>query len=356
MNWTEGIFFGVFMIFVLIMLVIDLGMFSRKDHVLKFKEAFIWSMVWISLGVGFYFFVHYFGHLIHGIRDAGDIELYIQKFQPYWDKEVSTIAEFNRILAIEYLTGYLIEKTLSVDNIFVIMMIFLAFGVPEKLYKRVLLWGILGALVMRFIFIFAGAALVIRFDWILILFGLFLVYAGIALALEKRDHHKVKVNKHPVVKFLSRYFAVHDRFVGNQFFTKINGKKLITPLFVVLLIIEFSDLIFAFDSIPAIFSVTKDPYIIFFSNVFAILGLRALFFLLSSIIHYFKYLKLSVAILLVLIGIKLLLEKILSLLNIKAFHFKPVYFLLVVLVILSIGVFASLIAIRKNPSKITKDS
>jgi len=345
MNLSEAIFFGGFLVIILILLVMDLGFFTKKDHILKFREAFLLSMIWIALGIGFYFFIYFFGNKIHGIYSIEDINHYILRYHPKWIDPINTVEAFNHHLAIDYITGYLIEKTLSVDNIFVIMMIFIAFGVPEKLYKRVLMWGILGALVMRFIFIFAGAALVLRFDWILIPFGLFLIYAGVKLYIDRNKTEKINVNDHPVVKFLKRYFPVHDQYVGNHFFTKISGKTLLTPLFVVLIVIEFSDLIFAVDSIPAIFSITKDPYIIFFSNVFAILGLRALFFLLSSIIHNFKYLKISVVVLLILIGIKILIEKILSLADLN-WHFKPVYFLIVVVVILTIGIAASLISIK----------
>ena len=199
---------------------------------------------------------------------------------------------YRQHMTISYITGYLIEKTLSIDNLFVMMMIFTSFGVKKKDYQRVLNWGILGAIVMRFIFIFLGAAVIRQFDWILIVFGGFLLYSGIKMFIDRnKDESHVDVEHHPVVKLLRKYFPF------------------ISPLMVTVIFIEFSDLIFAFDSIPAVFSVSLDPYVVFFSNVFAILGLRAMFFLLAGVADRFRYLKPGVCVLLVFIGVKLLIHK-----------------------------------------------
>jgi len=199
-----------------------------------------------------------------------------------------------------------VEYALSVDNIFVMVLIFTAFAVDPKYYHKVLIWGILGAIVMRFLFIFVGSELIDRFHWVLYIFGAFLVYTGIMMFIQRNQEQEIDPENHGVVKFASKYFAVHPHFSGSKFFVRIDGRKLITPLFLVLMIIEVTDLVFAVDSIPAIFSVTKDPYIVFFSNIFAILGLRSMFFLLVNIIDKFRFLKIGLAVLLVFIGLKML--------------------------------------------------
>jgi tellurite resistance protein TerC len=341
-NISEIAFFFGFNVFILLLLLLDLGAFSKKDHVIGFKEALYWSIAWIALSLLFYAFVFHFGHIIHGVKNAGDVQVLIDRFDHPIDisnlSDQAAIELYQQNLSLEYLTGYLIEKILSVDNIFVMILIFMAFNVEEKYYKRVLLWGILGALVMRFIFIFVGAALVHQFHWVLIIFGLFLIFTGVSMFIHRHREEKIETQNHPVVRFISKRFTIHDRFEGRKFFIKKNGKWLVTPLFIVLVIIEFSDVIFAVDSIPAIFSVTTDPYIIFFSNIFAILGLRALFFLLASIINKFYYLKTGLAVLLTIIGLKLTFQDLLGNYGIEI---KPVYFLYLVLFILLTSILAS---------------
>ena len=214
---------------------------------------------------------------------------------------------YRKTLTLEYLTGYLLEKALSIDNIFVMIMIFISFGIEEKYYHRVLFWGIIGAIVLRFIFIFASAALIQQFSWILAIFGGILVISGIKMFFEKNDE-KIDTEKHPMVKFASKHFRLLPQGHGHDFFVRMDGKRYITPLFVVLLVIEFSDVIFAVDSIPAVFSVTQDPFIVFFSNIFAILGLRSLFFMLSNVMNMFWTLKYGLGVLLTFIGVKMLLH------------------------------------------------
>ncbi|MEZ5196735.1 MAG: TerC/Alx family metal homeostasis membrane protein [Bacteroidales bacterium] len=340
-NFSEITFFTLFLAFIFTILIIDLGVFSKKSHIIGFKEALIWSIIWIGLSIGFYFFIIYFGNYIHGIDNLAELQLRIDKYDHPIDITGLAYPEalmlYEKNLALEYLSGYLIEKTLSVDNIFVMIMIFYAFGVEEKYYKRVLTWGILGAVVMRFIFIFAGSALVIRFHWILYLFGFFLIYTGIHMFFTRNKKEEIEPKNHPVVKFASRYFRTHNSFEGEKFFIRKNGKWFVTPLFIVLLVIEFSDVIFAVDSIPAIFSITKDPFIIFFSNIFAILGLRALFFLVENVINRFYYLKIGLSVLLTLIGVKMLIGEFL-----KGLGFTTIHSFYLIIGILLISIFASI--------------
>ncbi len=342
LNINEISFFTVFLIFILGVLLLDLGVFTKNNHKVGLMEALIWSVVWIGLSITFYFFIIHWGYLIHGIENLEELQERIVKYKHPIIIEGLGLQEalvlYEKNLALEYLTGYLIEKSLSVDNIFVIILIFYAFGVEEIYYKRVLIWGIIGAVVMRFIFIFTGAALVARFEWILLVFGAFLVFTGIKLFLDRHKEGKIEPEKHPIVRFASKYFNVYKSYVGHKFFIKVDGKRYITPLFIVLLVIEFSDVIFAVDSIPAIFAISKDPYIIFFSNIFAILGLRALFFLLANVLNKFHYLKMGLSVLLIFIGIKMLVHDFLS-----EAGFTTVHSLYVILGILLISILASIL-------------
>jgi tellurite resistance protein TerC len=342
MNANEVIFFSVFVISIIAILLIDLGVFSRNSHVVSFREASLWSILWISLAIGFYFFIRFHGHLIHGINNYSELQQkVIQNSHPIQliaGNFQESLALYQKNLSLEYITGYLIEYALSIDNVFVMIMIFYSFNVKEKLYKRVLFWGILGAIVMRFLFIFLSSALIQQFSWTLYIFGGLLLYTSITMFLNRNKDEKIDAQHHPVVKFASRYFNVFPKFVGQRFFIHKKRRTLLTPLFLVLLVIEFSDIIFAVDSVPAIFSITKDPYIVFFSNIFAILGLRSLFFLVIHIINLFHYLKIGLSVLLAFIGFKMLthvwLEKI---------GFTTEHSLYVVLGILLISIFASVI-------------
>ena len=322
-------------------------MLNKKDHIIKYKEAALWSALWISLAFAFYLFIYFYGHKIHGIENAEQLQQHIEKYKQslvLTNDFAKDIVSYNKVLSLEFLTGYLIEETLSVDNIFVIILIFAAFGVEKRLYHKVLFWGILGAIVFRCAFIFAGAILVTKFEWIIYIFALFLIYTGVKMFLTRNKKDEIDAEKHPVVKFASKYFSVHPKFEGNKFFVKINHKNLITPLFLVLLIIEFSDILFAVDSIPAIFAVTKDPYIIFFSNIFAILGLRSMFFLLINVLDKFRYFKHGLSVLLSFIGVKMLLNDWL-----KEHGFTITHSLFMILIILSVSIiFSLLIPNRKS--------
>jgi len=344
----ESLFLIGFLLFIVFILALDLGLFSKREHTISLKQAAIMSFVMVVLALSFYLLLVLKGDYLHGIDSFARLREVVKNHShpislvPGHFEESLMI--YRKNLGIEFLTGYVIEYALSVDNIFVIVLIFSAFAVPEKYYHRVLFWGILGAILMRFIFIFAGAALITRFSWILYVFGAFLLFTGMKMFFSKEEDNKIDPQNHPVVRFASRFFKVHPHYVGKKFFYRTGGKKFITPLFLVLLIVEFTDLIFAVDSIPAIFAVTKDPYIVFCSNIFAIMGLRSMFFLLVNIIHKFHYLKTGLAFLLTFIGIKMLAHDYL-----KGWGFTTEHSLLIILFILTSSILASLAFPKKKP-------
>lgn len=344
---NEAIFFGSFLLFIVLMLSIDLGVFNKKDKKVSMTEAAVMSFIWVSFAIGFYFILLSEGEVLHDINNFAQLQevttRHLHNITLIPDNYAESLVRYKQNLALEFLTGYVIEYALSVDNIFVMVLIFSAFKVDEKYYHRVLFWGIIGAVIMRFLFIFLGSTLINEFGWILYVFGAFLVYTGTMMFFSSEEDDKIDTENHKVVRFASKYFSVYPEFVGNKFFIKVNGKKMITPLFIVLLIVEFTDLIFAVDSIPAIFAVTKDPYIVFFSNIFAILGLRSMFFLLVNVIHKFHYLKTGLAFLLVFIGLKMLGHHWLS-----EWGFKTSHSLFVILFILTTSIVASLAFPKKQ--------
>lgn len=347
MNWNEIIFFSIFLAFIGLMMYIDLGVVGKNSHIISFKESISWTVVWVAISIIFYFIIKIHGDWIHGI-DSMERLKYITKIHDHQIKIEgldfeTAIQIYRNNLSLEYITGYLIEYALSVDNVFVMILIFLAFGVQQKYYKRVLFWGIIGAIIMRFIFIFLSAALIQEFAWILYVFGGLLIFTGVKMFITRNKEEKMETHKHPVVKFASKYFSVYPRYVKQNFFVRKAGITYITPLFIVLLVIEFTDVIFAVDSVPAIFSITKDPYIVFFSNIFAIIGLRSLFFLLSNVMDKFHYLKVGLAALLTFIGVKMIIHDWL-----KEIGFTTAHSLYVVLAILVISVLASLVFPKKE--------
>ncbi len=262
-----------FNLFVLTAIALDLGVFHRKAHKVGAREAALWTVVWVTLAIGFGSFVwHWYG------AQRG----------------------------LEYFTGYVIEKALSVDNLFVFLVIFRGFQVDERVQHRLLEWGIIGALVMRGIMIVTGAALVSRFSWILQVFGAFLIYSGLHM-LAKREK-AVHYERNPIFRFASTHLRVTKDYRGGNFFVREGGTLFATPLILVLLIVEISDVTFAVDSIPAIFGITRDAFIVYSSNVFAILGLRAMYFLLADILDYFRYLGIGLALVLLFIGAKMVAE------------------------------------------------
>jgi tellurite resistance protein TerC len=294
-----------FNLFVVVMLILDLTVFHRTNREIKTKEAILWTIGWIVLALLF------------------NLLIYLSQ---------------GREIALQFLTGYLIEKSLSVDNLFVFILIFSYFKVPAKYQHKVLFWGIVGAMVMRAVFIFAGVALISRFEWVLYVFAAFLVFTAIRILFQQE--RKIDPDKNPVIRVFRKIMPVTPIFHEDQFFIKLNHKMHATPLFLVLLLIEASDLIFAVDSIPAIIAVSTDQFIVYTSNVFAILGLRSLYFVIARMQSYFRYLNIALALILVFVGVKMFLHEIYPIPTLTA--------LLVVAIILIIFIIASVFGSPKR--------
>ncbi len=354
MIWIWLAFIG----FVLLMLALDLGVFHRHSHVVSVKEALAWSLVWVLLGVSFSVFVYY-GYENHWLGMGLEVDSV--------DDQVNDGAS----ATVKYLTGYVLEKSLSVDNIFVIAMVFGFFAVPPLYQHRVLFWGVLGALVLRAVMILVGAKLIAEFHWILYVFGAFLIVTAVKMLAIKTDH--TDPNHNIVVRTVRRLWPVTARFHGEHFLVRAGsaasheaevpeaavhrdevvertrpGTLMVTPLGLALVMVETTDVIFAVDSIPAIFAITADPFLVFTSNVFAILGLRSLYFALAGMMNKFRYLKVSLALVLLLVGLKMLTVHWLKELFGKNFN---LYLLGVVLAVLAAGVIASLIVGPREETK-----
>jgi tellurite resistance protein TerC len=281
---TNWVFWVLFNVFVLAMLALDLGVFHRKKHIVEFREAIGWTMVWITLASAFAVLIYYFGHAMTGGSPRPNSEL-----------------------SLEFVTGYLIEESLSVDNLFVFLVIFRYFAVPRRYQHGVLLWGVVGALVMRGVFIVVGIKLLNAFSWIIYVFGAILIYSGIKLF--RQDEAEINPEANVMLRWFRKLFRVTKDFEGEKFFVVRHGVRYATPLAVVLVMIETTDLLFATDSIPAVFAVTREPFIVFTSNVFAILGLRSLYFALAGMIEIFHLLHYGLSVILVFIGVKMLASK-----------------------------------------------
>jgi tellurite resistance protein TerC len=297
-----------FTLLVLTLLAVDLGLFHRTAHVVPLKEAALWTAVWFSLAMSF------------------NLVMYL------WQGPEKSL---------EFFTGYVVELSLSVDNMFVFALIFSYFGVPAPYHHRVLFWGILGALIMRGGFIAAGAALLEHFQWAFYIFGAFLIFTGIRMAFQK--HGSVNIERNLLVRLARRVFPINPEYDGQRFFVRRGGKLLATPLALVLVAVESTDLIFAIDSVPAVFAVTRDPFIVYTSNVFAILGLRSLYFLLAGVMYKFHYLKLGLAGVLTFVGLKMVGEQF--------YHIDIFVSLLVILTFLGIAILASWIRAQRLSSK-----
>lgn len=310
-----------FIALVMVFLALDLGVFHRHAHVVKVKEALTWTVIWIAcamiFNVGIFFI--YENHVL-GI--GKDVQQLGAAARDVGGAEAAKL----------FFTGYIVEKSLSMDNVFVIAMIFSFFGVPAMYQHRVLFWGILGALVMRGLMIGVGAALIARFSWVVYVFGAFLILSALKMAVIKSEH--VDPNKNPAVRLVRKLTPVTPHYDGQKFFTQWNGRRAATPLFLALVLVEFTDLIFAVDSIPAIFAITADPFIVFTSNVFAILGLRALYFCLANMISAFRYLKPALILVLAFVGVKMLLVH-------TEYKIPNTVSLLVILTLLGLAILAS---------------
>jgi tellurite resistance protein TerC len=294
-----------FVVFILIVLLLDLGIFHKKSHTVGFKESIIWSGIWIAMAMAFSVIIL----LWHGQDDF-----------------------------MLFLTGYVIEKSLSVDNLFVFLLIFGYFKIPNQYQHKVLFYGILGALVMRAFFIWAGIAILEKFSWVIYFFGAFLVFSGIKMLLPHGDEHDLE--KSWVIKWTTKLFPTTPHFHDDKFFVRINGHWVITPLFITLIFVEFSDLVFAVDSIPAIIGITNDPFLVFTSNVFAILGLRSLYFALKGFADLFHYLKFGLAVILMFIGLKMLIT--------HWYHMPVLVTMAVIFSVLLVSVLASLISTNRK--------
>ncbi len=303
---------AAFLTFVLAMLAIDLGLFQRKVHAVSMKEAGIWTLVWISLALCFNALLYFW----RGPEQA-----------------------------LQFLAGYLIEKSLSVDNLFVFALLFSFFAVPAVYQHRVLFWGVLGALILRGLFVAAGTALISSFHWVIYVFGAFLVFTGARLAFA--GDGEVNPDKNPLLRLSRRFLPVTPGFEGQRFFVRRAGRLMATPLFLVLLVVESTDLVFAVDSIPAVFAVTQDPFLVYTSNVFAILGLRSLYFLLAGAIARFHYLKLALAAILTFVGVKMLIADL--------FEIPVAISLAVIAGALTLAMLASVVRARRQSTQLESE-
>jgi tellurite resistance protein TerC len=313
----EAILWIVFGVLIPVMLALDMGVFHRKDHVIKVKEALFWSGIWIALALLFALGVF----LLVGHEKA-----------------------------LNFITGYLVEESLSVDNLFVFLLIFSYFSVPAAYQHRVLFWGIMGAIVMRAIFIVTGLTLLENLHWIIYIFGAFLIYTAARLAFKKEE--EIRPERNPILRLFRRFVPLTKRYHGNKFLAKGRGRRLATPLLMVLVVIETTDIIFAVDSVPAVLSITQDPFIVYTSNIFAVMGLRSLYFALSGVIQKFYYLSYGLAAILGFLGLKMIIPDIINKINPDLNFEVPVEVSLGVVVgILFIAALSSLIRRKMHPEE-----
>jgi len=310
-----------FLLFIVTMVALDLGVFHRKDKIITIRSALVWSAFWVSLALLF------------------NLLVYLLYENNYSWASLATEHLNGRQAAAQYLMGYVLEKSLSLDNIFVIAMVFSYFRVPLAMQHRVLFWGILGAVILRGVMIGLGVALINRFDWVTYLFGAFLLYSAVRMLLMR--HENIEPGDNPLVRLARRWLPVTNEYHGHHFIVKVDGKMMATPLLLALLLVESSDVMFAVDSIPAIFAVTRDPFIIFTSNIFAILGLRSLYFVLATYMEKFRYLKHSLVFVLAYVGVKMIIS--------NHYHIPDAASMAIIIGILLVGIFASIHGSDKDP-------
>jgi tellurite resistance protein TerC len=318
------IVWGIFIAFIILFLALDLGVFNRTPHVIKTKEAAIWTSIWVTVALSF-------SGVIYWLFAEGLVE------------NPTDLTPQNAVL--KYITGYLIELSLSIDNVFVIAVVFSSFAIPQKYQHEVLFWGILGAIVFRALMIFFGVALINKFDWIIYVFGAFLLFTAFRMLFHKESEFDPKKSK--MFRFLKKLFPVSYKMDGDKFFIKRMGIRAATPLFVALIIIELTDILFALDSIPAILAITADPFIVFSSNILAILGLRSMYFLISRMLTKFRFINYSLVVILAFVGVKMILSH-----NVEIAEWLS---LTVIGVSLAGGIIASLVIPDSNPTPLEAD-
>jgi tellurite resistance protein TerC len=318
---TQTILYGVFALVIGVFLLLDLGFFNKQDHKITTKSALYQSVFWVIISTIFGYLIYLNGPYSVGIEGTA--------------KTVSGVDAM-----VEYFSAYLTEYALSVDNIFVILLILKYFSVKEEYYHRILFWGILGAVVFRGVFIFVGAIFIAKFHWLLYMMGVFLIYSGIKIYFEDSDQ-KIDPEKNPIIRLCRKYLPITDNEVGGAFLVRLNGKLMFTSLFLVIILIETTDLIFAMDSIPAAFAITQNEFLIYTSNIFAVMGLRAMFFLLSGVIDKFYLLQKGLSIILFFIGAKMLLE-------IVPYEISPQLSFSVIIVTLTLSIVLSVLVPRKD--------
>jgi tellurite resistance protein TerC len=340
-NMTQAIFLGAFFLVLMVGMLWDLGVFSKTTHdEVTANQALKHTLGWFSVGLLMTFFIYYFHADLQNVFTKEDLLRYQLDYKVQLQLSGSldqALQDFSKTAAISYLSGFLLEYALSIDNLFVILLIFQSFKMNGENQKRILIWGVIGAVVLRFLFIFLGSEIVSKFEWVMYLFGAFLVYSGFKM-LGSGDEEAIDTDNHVVVRYARKWFRVADNNPSEtRFFIREQGKLFLTIPFLVLIIVDITDVVFAVDSVPAVFGVTRDPYLVFFSNIFAVMGLRSLYFLLGAGMDKFYSLKYGLSLILVYIGLKMLLEK-----YAHQYGFNEIHNLLVIIAILGLSIFWSI--------------
>lgn len=345
--WSQFVFIGLFFVVLMVGMLWDLGVFTKTEETeVNAKQAIKHTGVWFGIGLLMTVVVYFFHGALHEIETLQDLERYAMQYRIDLDLGRgydTAISEFSKTSAISYLSGFLLEYALSIDNLFVILLIFQSFKMNGQNQKRILIWGVIGAVVLRFFFIYLGTEMVSRFSWVMYLFGAFLIYSGFKM-LAAGEEDSFDTTNHPVIRWARKWLRVWDENPEEtRFFVRNQGLIYVTIPFLVLIIVDITDVVFAVDSVPAVFGVTTDPYLVFFSNIFAVMGLRSLYFLLGAGMDQFYSLKYGLSLILVYIGLKMLLEK-----WAHEYGFNEVHNLLIIIGILALSIFWSLWFPKEN--------
>ena len=332
--------------FVALGLAMDLGLLGKGGNTVTTRQALWRTMAWITAGLLFSLVIYFFHHHVHGLKTVADYKNFKDTYNSnfiVFDDVGKCRNSFSKEAVISYITGYFVEYSLSVDNLFVILLIFGSFGISNSDQKKILVWGVIGAVIMRFLFIFLGGLMIRQFHWMMFVFGGFLIMTGLKMLFSKDSEEKMDTENHRVIKWVSHIFPISNNNANGKFFIINNGQRYATILFVVLVLVEFTDVLFAVDSVPAIFGITRDPYIVFFSNIFAIMGLRSLFFLLGHGIKNLSTLQYGLSLILIFIGVKMIFQK-----QLQQLGFNEVHALLVLGSILLLTYISSFIFPKKS--------